>query len=55
MWIEVVMLGDALIQIFVANVPQLIHLMKVNKINTDGDTTFLRYDAASTGNWIPVL
>jgi hypothetical protein len=29
--------------------------MKVNKINTDGDTTFLRYDAASTGNWIPVL
>jgi hypothetical protein len=31
------------------------NLMKVNKVNTDGDITFLRYDAASTGNWIPVL
>jgi hypothetical protein len=28
---------------------------KVNKVNTDGDTIFLRYDAASAGNWIPVL
>jgi hypothetical protein len=31
------------------------NLMKVNKVNTDGDTIFLGYDAASTGIWIPVL
>jgi hypothetical protein len=28
--------------------------MKLNKVNTDVDTIFVGYDAASTGNRIPV-